>query len=158
MWRSFFCALMATFTLAVWSGFILAETLLTHSLDHQPVPHREACPFPSHLQQGLALLRDIFFRHSWNLWGARLRRFWRTNLMSNWKGLYGAFVVNFNIQVAAFRRKHLANHAVAEAVALAIITAMIGYFNRFLRIDMTTSMATLFRECEGGGNVNNLCQ
>jgi hypothetical protein len=73
------------------------------------------------------------------------------------KGLYGAFVVKFNLQVAAFRRKHLGNYAVAEAVTLATITAMVAYFNRFLRLDMTESMAMLFRECEGGGHVNNLC-
>ncbi|KAG5717997.1 putative chloride channel protein, partial [Termitomyces sp. T112] len=73
-------------------------------------------------------------------------------------GLYGAFMVKFNLQVAAFRRKHLANHGVAEAVTLATLTAMIGYFNRFLRMDMTSSMAILFRECEGGGNIGNLCQ
>jgi chloride channel 3/4/5 len=39
-----------------------------------------------------------------------------------------------------------------------MITAMIGYFNRFLRIDMTESMAILFRECESGGDYDNLCQ
>jgi chloride channel 3/4/5 len=60
--------------------------------------------------------------------------------------------------VAAFRRKHLANHGVGEAVTLAILTAMIGYFNRFIRIDMTESMAILFRECDGGGDFDNLCQ
>ena len=74
------------------------------------------------------------------------------------QGLYGAFMIKFNLQVAAFRRKYLANHGVAEAVTLATLTALIGYFNRFLRIDMTSSMAILFRECEGGGNVFNLCQ
>ncbi len=73
-----------------------------------------------------------------------------------YKGLYGAFVVKFNLQVAAFRRKHLANYGVAEAVTLAVITAIIGYPNRFLRIDMTESMAVLFRECEG--DVDNICQ
>ena len=67
-------------------------------------------------------------------------------------------MIKFNLQVAAFRRKYLANHAIAEAVTLATLTALIGYFNRFLRIDMTSSMAILFRECEGGGNVFNLCQ
>lgn len=73
-------------------------------------------------------------------------------------GLYGAFVVKFNMQVAAFRRKHLATHGVAEAVILATLTATIGYFNRFMRIDMTEMMSILFRECEGGGDHNNLCQ
>lgn len=59
--------------------------------------------------------------------------------------------------MAAFRRKHLGNHGVAEVVTLATLTAMVAYFNRFLRLDMTESMAILFRECEGGGNINNLC-
>lgn len=62
------------------------------------------------------------------------------------------------MQYSAFRRKHLSNHAVAEAVTLAALTAMIGYFNRFLRIDMTESLAVLFRECESGGDYENLCQ
>jgi chloride channel 3/4/5 len=60
--------------------------------------------------------------------------------------------------MAAFRRKHLAHHGIAEAVTLATITAFIGYLNRFLRIDMTESMALLFRECEGGGDHGGLCQ
>jgi len=67
-------------------------------------------------------------------------------------------VIKFNLQVAAFRRKHLADHGVAEAVTLATLTAVIGYFNRFLRLDMTSSMAILFKECEGSGNAFNLCQ
>ncbi|EIN11552.1 voltage-gated chloride channel [Punctularia strigosozonata HHB-11173 SS5] len=73
-------------------------------------------------------------------------------------GLYGAFVIKFNLMVAAFRRKYLANHGVVEAVALATLTAFIGYSNRFLRIDMTESMEILFKECEGGGDYENLCQ
>ena len=67
-------------------------------------------------------------------------------------------MIKFHMQVASFRRKHLGNHGVAEAVTLATITAMIGYFNRFLRIDMTESMAILFRECEDGGDFEHLCQ
>lgn len=64
----------------------------------------------------------------------------------------------FNIQMAAFRRKHLANRGVAEAVTLALLTAVISYLNRFLRIDMTEMMSILFRECEGGGDHDGLCQ
>ena len=74
------------------------------------------------------------------------------------QGLYGAFVVKFNLQVAAFRRKHLAAHGIAEAVTLATLTAFIGYLNRFLRIDMNESLEVLFRECEGGGDNKGLCQ
>lgn len=67
-------------------------------------------------------------------------------------------MIKLNLKVAAFRRKHLAKHGVAEAVVLAVITAMIGYFNRFLRIDMTESLAVLFRECDAIANADNLCQ
>lgn len=73
-------------------------------------------------------------------------------------GLYGAFVTKYNLQVAAFRRRHLANAGIAEAVVLAAATALAAYPNRFLRIDMTESMDILFRECEGGGDYDGLCQ
>jgi chloride channel 3/4/5 len=67
-------------------------------------------------------------------------------------------MVKFNMQWAAFRRKHLANYPVIEAVTLATLTGVIAYWNRFLRIDMTEGMAVLFRECEGAGDYDNLCQ
>lgn len=67
-------------------------------------------------------------------------------------------MVKFNMQWAAFRRKHLANYPVMEAVVLATLTGLIGYWNRFLRIDMTEGMSILFRECEGGGDYDHLCQ
>lgn len=73
-------------------------------------------------------------------------------------GCYGAFVSKFNLQVAAFRRKKLASHGVAEAVVLAVVTGFFSYLNRFLRIDMTEMMSILFRECEGGGDLDGLCQ
>ncbi|GAA5894043.1 hypothetical protein JCM6882_007969 [Rhodosporidiobolus microsporus] len=73
-------------------------------------------------------------------------------------GLYGAFVIKYNLQVAAFRRKHLANHALAEAVILAVLTAAVAFTNRFLRLDMNEMLDVLFRECEGGGDYENLCQ
>ncbi|THH05633.1 hypothetical protein EW145_g4647 [Phellinidium pouzarii] len=73
-------------------------------------------------------------------------------------GLYGVLVIKFNLQVAAFRKKFLAKHGVAEAVTLASLTAMICYFNRFLRIDMTESLAVLFHECDAAGDIDNLCQ
>jgi chloride channel 3/4/5 len=74
------------------------------------------------------------------------------------QGVYGAFVIKFNLQVAAFRRKFLKNHGISEAVTLATLTAIIGFWNRFLRLDMTESLFILFRECEGGGDFAGLCQ
>ena len=73
-------------------------------------------------------------------------------------GLYGALVIKCNVQVMAFRRRYLSNSGRLEAVTLAMLTAMFGYFNRWIRIDMTESMSVLFRECEDGGDYQNLCQ
>lgn len=125
MWRSFVCALVATFTLSVMNPF----------------------------RTGKLVLFQVTYSRSWHFFEII---FWV--IIGIFGGLYGAFVVKLNIQVAAFRRKHLAKHGVAEAVVLAVLTAMVGYFNRFLRIDMTEMMSILFRECEGGGDYDNLCQ
>ena len=67
-------------------------------------------------------------------------------------------MVKFNLKVTAFRKQYLGKHAIAEAVTLATITAMIGWFNHFMRIDMTESMAILFRECDGASDYDHLCQ
>ncbi|CAD6891444.1 unnamed protein product [Tilletia controversa] len=73
-------------------------------------------------------------------------------------GLYGAFVIKYNLQVQSFRRTHLAPYGVSEVVVLAVLTASVSYFNKFLRIDMSQSLEILFRECEGGGDYDSLCQ
>ncbi|TEB30350.1 voltage-gated chloride channel [Coprinellus micaceus] len=125
MWRSFFCALVATFTLSAMNPF----------------------------RTGKLVMFQVTYDRDWHFF-----EIFFFIILGVFGGLYGAFMVKFNLQVAAFRRKHLANHGVAEAVTLAILTATVGYFNRFLRIDMTSSMAILFKECEGGGNIHNLCQ
>ncbi|TFK53546.1 hypothetical protein OE88DRAFT_1676743 [Heliocybe sulcata] len=125
MWRSFFCALVATVTLSAMNPFRTGKLVL----------------FQVTYDRDWHFFEIIFFV-----------------ILGIFGGLYGAFMVKFNLQVAAFRRKHLASHGVAEAVTLATLTAMVGYFNRFLRVDMTEMMAILFRECESGGDYDNLCK
>ncbi|KIY48041.1 voltage-gated chloride channel [Fistulina hepatica ATCC 64428] len=123
MWRSFFCALMATFTLSAMNPF----------------------------RTGKLVLFQVTYDRDWHFFEIMF-----FVILGVFGGLYGALVVKFNVQVAAFRRKHLANHGVAEAVILAMITALIGYGNKFMRIDMTESMAILFRECDNSAGA--LCQ
>lgn len=125
MWRSFFCALMATVTLSAMN------------------PYRS----------GKLVLFQVTYDRDWHFFEIIF-----FVILGIFGGLYGAFVVKFNLQVAAFRRKHLGSFPVAEAVILAMITAIIGWFNRFMRIDMTESMSILFRECQGGGDYDNICQ
>ncbi|KAH0828174.1 chloride channel [Lanmaoa asiatica] len=142
MWRSFVCALVATFTLSVMNPFRTGKLVLFQVTYNRSFHFFEIIFF---VILGIFGVGDKYLDF---LIGPDFF----------WQGLYGAFVVKFNMQVAAFRRKHLANHAVAEAVVLVILTAIIGYPNRFLRIDMTEMMSILFRECEGGGDYDNLCQ
>jgi chloride channel 3/4/5 len=72
-------------------------------------------------------------------------------------GLYGAFVIKWNLRAQAFRKKYLSKYAILEATLLATGTAIICYPNMFLRIDMTESMEILFLECEGSEDYNGLC-
>ncbi|BFZ58901.1 glycerol ethanol, ferric requiring protein [Savitreella phatthalungensis] len=72
-------------------------------------------------------------------------------------GVYGEFVMKWNMAVAAFRRKHLKQYGLQEAVTLAVLTAIIAYWNPFLRLDMTKSMELLFKECDHDDNYAGLC-
>ncbi|RYP07462.1 hypothetical protein DL764_002469 [Monosporascus ibericus] len=73
-------------------------------------------------------------------------------------GLYGAFVIKWNLRVQAFRKKYLTKFAILEATLLALGTAVVCYPNAFLRIDMTESMEILFLECEGAEDYHGLCE
>ena len=72
-------------------------------------------------------------------------------------GLYGAFVIKWNLKMQVFRKKYLSLYPITEAVTLAVLTAVICYPNMFLRIDMTESMEILFQECEGERGYDMLC-
>ncbi|KAK3053619.1 glycerol ethanol, ferric requiring protein [Extremus antarcticus] len=72
-------------------------------------------------------------------------------------GLYGAFVMKWNLRVQAFRKKYLSKYPIVETCFLALSTAVICFPNMFLRVDMTESMEILFLECEGGHDYDGLC-
>jgi chloride channel 3/4/5 len=50
--------------------------------------------------------------------------------------------------VTRFRKAFLKDKGIQEAVLLSLATACIGYFNIFLRLDMTELLSILFQECE----------
>ncbi|KAL5523651.1 hypothetical protein ACEPAG_7824 [Sanghuangporus baumii] len=125
MWRSFFCALVATVTLSAMNPFRTGKLVL----------------FQVTYDRDWHFFEIIFFI-----------------IIGVFGGLYGALVIKFHLHVSAFRKKYLANHGLAEVTTLAVLTAMVGYFNPFLRIDMTESLALLFHECDSTINVDNLCQ
>lgn len=73
-------------------------------------------------------------------------------------GLYGEFVIKWNLRAQAFRKKYLKQYAISEVIFLAAVTAVICWWNAFLRIDMTEAMERLFLECEGGVDDHGLCE
>ncbi|CCG81610.1 Putative uncharacterized protein [Taphrina deformans PYCC 5710] len=116
MWRSFFCALIATAALAAVNPF----------------------------RTGQLVMFEVEYDRDWHFF-----EIFFFAILGVFGGLYGEFVMKWNMRVAAIRKKHLGSFAIREAVTLATITAIVAYWNPFLRLDMTKSMELLFKECEG---------
>ncbi|ANB10926.1 Gef1p [Sugiyamaella lignohabitans] len=125
MWRSYFCALVATATLASVNPF----------------------------RTGQLVLFSVKYDHDWHFFEIIF-----FILIGLFGGFGGLFIIKWNLRVQAFRKKYLGNYAIQEATLLAFITAVICYFNEFLRIDMTESMQILFHECDHGFEDNVTCQ
>ncbi|KAI1168212.1 voltage gated chloride channel [Nemania serpens] len=125
LWRSYFCALVATAVLSAMNPF----------------------------RTGQLVMFQVKYDRSWHLFEIVPYIF-----IGIFGGLYGAFVIKWNLRVQAFRKKYLTKWAVLEATLLAAGTAVICYPNAFLRIDMTESMEILFLECEGTEDYHGLCE
>ncbi|KAI5363074.1 Putative CBS domain, chloride channel, voltage gated, chloride channel, core [Septoria linicola] len=125
MWRSYFCALVATAVLAAMNPFRTGQ-LVMFTVRYDRTWHFFEIPF--------YIIIGIF------------------------GGCYGAFVMKWNMRAQAFRKRYLTKFPILEATLLALGTAVICYWNMFLRIDMTESMEILFLECEGTHDYNGLCE
>ncbi|KAH7411053.1 chloride channel [Cadophora sp. MPI-SDFR-AT-0126] len=124
MWRSYFCALVATAVLSAMNPFRTGQLVM----------------FQVHYDRSWHFFEVVFYI-----------------IIGIFGGLYGAFVIKWNLRAQAFRKKYLTKYAILEATVLATGTAIICYPNMFLRIDMTESMEILFLECEGAEDYNGLC-
>ncbi|EOD48252.1 putative voltage-gated chloride protein [Neofusicoccum parvum UCRNP2] len=125
MWRSYFCALVATAVLAAMNPF----------------------------RTGQLVMFQVKYDRDWHFFEVIFYI-----ILGVFGGLYGAFVIKWNLRVQAFRKKYLAQYPILEATTLALVTAIICYPNMFLRIDMTESMEILFRECEGAHDYDEICE
>lgn len=124
LWRSYFCALVATAVLAGMNPF----------------------------RTGQLVMFTVSYDRSWHFFEIIFYV-----IIGIFGGLYGAFVMKWNLRAQAFRKKYLSKYAILEATLLATFTAILCYPNMFLRIDMTESMEILFLECEGGHDYDELC-
>jgi chloride channel 3/4/5 len=125
MWRSYFCALVATAVMAAMNPF----------------------------RTGQLVMFTVRYDRSWHFFEVPFYI-----LIGIFGGLYGAFVMKWNLRAQAFRKRYLSKYAILEATLLALGTAVVCYPNSFLRIDMTESMEVLFLECEGDHDYNGICE
>lgn len=125
LWRSYFCALVATAVLSAMNPFRTGQLVM----------------FQVHYDRSWHFFETVFYI-----------------IIGIFGGLYGAFVIKWNLRAQAFRKKYLTKYAVLEATILAAATAIVCYPNVFLRIDMTESMEILFLECEGAEDYQGLCE
>ena len=125
LWRSYFCALVATAVLAAMNPF----------------------------RTGQLVMFSVKYDRDWHFFEIIFFIF-----LGIFGGLYGAFVIKWNLRAQAFRKKYLSKYAIPEAIILAAATALLCYPNMFLRIDMTEMMEDLFQECEGGHDYDGLCE
>lgn len=125
LWRSYFCALVATAVLAAMNPFRTGQLVM----------------FQVRYDRTWHFFEIIFFI-----------------MIGVFGGLYGAFVIQWNLRAQAFRKKYLTKYAIPEAVILAGATAVFCYPNMFLRIDMTKMMEVLFLECEGDQDYDGICE
>jgi chloride channel 3/4/5 len=70
LWRSYFCALVATAVLAVSTQTSIQRCSTDRWLGNESVPHRPARHVPSQIRSWLALLRGPLLSHHWNFWWA----------------------------------------------------------------------------------------
>ncbi|KAJ5782281.1 hypothetical protein N7457_004055 [Penicillium paradoxum] len=125
LWRSYFCALVATSVLAAVNPF----------------------------RTGQLVMFQVEYDRTWHFF-----EFLFFIFLGIFGGLYGAFVMKWNLRMAGFRKKYLSQWPITESVVLAGLTAVLCYPNMFLKINMTAMMEILFRECEGGHDYAGLCE
>ncbi|ROT40622.1 chloride channel protein [Sodiomyces alkalinus F11] len=124
MWRSYFCALVATAILAAMNPF----------------------------RTGQVVMFQVSYDRDWHFF----ETFFYI-ILGIFGGLYGAFVMKWNLRYQAFRKRYFSQYPIVEATLLALFTGIICYPNIFLRIDMTESMELLFLECDGSEDYHGLC-
>ncbi|KAJ2781593.1 glycerol ethanol, ferric requiring protein [Coemansia javaensis] len=118
MWRSFFCALIATVSLQAMNPFWTGKLVM----------------FQASYDRDWHAFELVFFA-----------------LVGVFGGVYGGLCIRANTRVAAFRKRHLAPHAVLEAAALALGTTAVTYANPYTREDMGEMLGYLLQECTDRG-------
>ncbi|KAE9399949.1 Cl-channel protein [Gymnopus androsaceus JB14] len=90
---------------------------------------------------------------------------WRAFELIPWLGLgviggvLGSLMIKLNVEIALYRRNSVLNeYPIVEVVALAAITAAVGFLVVFTRVQSSELVANLFQECDPAkGDYHGLC-
>ena len=96
----------------------------------------------------------VMFSVSYNIDWSWLEIFWFI-IIGIFGGIYGIITIKYNIKYVSFRQKFLNGNPIKEIGILCLITSIIGYWNPFLRLEMTKVMEILFNPCNKEGDENN---
>src|SRR5271156_5101805 len=101
MWRSYFCALVATAVLAA---------------SHQDSERIEInlCQAMNPFRTGQLVMFQVRYDRSWHFFEIIF-----FIILGIFGGLYGAFVIKWHLRVQSFRKRYLAKYPILEAVVLA---------------------------------------
>lgn len=128
LWKTFYTSLIAITTLQIWNPF----------------------------GTGQIVMFEVRYDSDW-VWSETV---WFI-VLGIFGGLYGIIISKFNIKYVAFRQRYLSNwkfSGVTEVFWLCLITSIVGYWNIYMRLDMTKVMEMLFDECSSkSSNDNAIC-
>lgn len=129
LWKIFYTSLVAITTLQIWNPF----------------------------GTGQIVMFEVRYDSDW-IWSEIV---WFI-ILGIFGGLYGIVISKWNIKYVAFRQRYLSNWKFSgpfEVFWLCLFSAIVGYWNIYMRLDMTKVMEMLFDSCRGneGKTDNAIC-
>lgn len=127
LWKTFYTSLIAITTLQIWNPF----------------------------GTGQIVMFEVSYTADW-VWSEII---WFV-ILGIFGGLYGIFISKWNIKYVAFRQRYLSNwkfSGVNEIFWLCLISSIVGYWNIYMRLDMTKVMELLFDSCSDKDTGNPIC-
>lgn len=125
LWKTFYTSLIAITTLQIWNPF----------------------------GTGQIVMFEVKYSSDW-IWSEIT---WFI-ILGIFGGLYGIIISKWNIKYVSFRQKYLSNFkysGVLEVFWLCLVSSIVGYWNIFMRMDMTEVMELLFDSCNNEESSSN---
>ncbi|EPY53828.1 ClC chloride channel [Schizosaccharomyces cryophilus OY26] len=103
---------------------------------------------------GQLVLFEVRYSGSWHFF-----ELFYFSILGIFGGFYGEVVMRLFFTVQKLRKVYVDKWPVIDASVVVIVTALISYFNTWLKLDMTLGMELLFQDCKSvtTPELNDLC-